>query len=395
MNDILKIIGREQPIFATDLAKHEEQLSSIIADSTFLVIGAAGTIGSAVAREIFARNPKRLLAVDISENNLAELVRHLRSSVGYISGEFKTFCLDALSPEFEALCKSYPAHDYVLNFSALKHVRSEKDPFTLMRLIKTNIFLTKKSLEFANQCGAKKYFCVSTDKATNPVNMMGASKRIMEMFLLKYGQVDVSSARFANVAFSDGSLLHSFRNRVAKRQPISAPSDVKRYFVTETEGAILCLFSTFFGEDRDIFFPKLTADLHLETFDKIALRYLESLGLEGHICENEEEARRSVESLAAKGKWPCSFFKSDTTGEKPFEEFFTETEQVDWERFSEMGIVKNNLSLDDAALSEFEDQILNQLPSKGWNKHTLVDLFMTLVPNFDHEEKNKNLDQKM
>ena len=395
MNDILKIIGREKPIFKSDLAKHEEEIASIIGDSNFLVIGAAGTIGSAVTREIFARNPKRLIAVDISENNLAELVRHLRSSVGYISGKFETYCLDGLSPEFEALCKAYPDFDYVLNFSALKHVRSEKDPFTLMRLIKTNIFLTKNSLEFANQCGAKKYFCVSTDKATNPVNMMGASKRIMEMFLLKYGKVDVSSARFANVAFSDGSLLHSFRNRIAKRQPISAPSDVKRYFVTETEGAILCLFSTFFGQDKDIFFPKLTADLHLETFDKIALRYLESLGLQGHVCESEDEARSRVEELAAQGKWPCSFFKSDTTGEKPFEEFFTGTEEVDWERFSEMGIVKNNLPLDDAALVEFEDQILNQLPSKGWNKRDLVNLFTTLVPNFEHEEKNKNLDQKM
>lgn len=395
MNDILKIIGREKQLFASDLATHEAQMSEIIANSSFLIIGAAGSIGSAVVREIFARDPKRVLAVDISENNLAELVRHLRSSVGYISGEFKTFCLDALSPEFDAFCGNYPSHDFVMNFSALKHVRSEKDPFTLMRLIKTNIFLTKKTLEYANVCGAKKYFCVSTDKATNPVNMMGASKRIMEMFLLKYGKVDVSSARFANVAFSDGSLLHSFRNRLAKRQPIAAPIDVKRYFVTETEGAILCLFSTFFGEDRDIFFPRLTADSHLETFDKIALRFLESHGLVGHPCESEQEARDSVERLAAVGRWPCSFFTSDTTGEKPFEEFYTQAEDVDWERFTEMGIVKNNLLVDKSALVDFEDRVNRYVATKSWTKSDLVTLFSKLLPNFDHEEKNRNLDQKM
>jgi FlaA1/EpsC-like NDP-sugar epimerase len=282
-----------------------------------------------------------------------------------------------------------------MNFSALKHVRSEKDPFTLMRLIRTNIFLTKKTLEFANVCGAKKYFCVSTDKATNPVNMMGASKRIMEMFLLKCGKIGVSSARFANVAFSDGSLLHSFRNRLANRQPIAAPIDVKRYFVTDTEGAILCLFSTFFGEDRDIFFPRLTADLHLETFDKIALRFLESHGYVGHPCESEQEARRSVEQLAAVGRWPCSFFTSDTTGEKPFEEFYTEEEDVNWDRFAEMGIVKNNLLIDENALVDFENQINRYIGSKSWTKSDLVTLFSKLLPNFDHEEKNRNLDQKM
>ena len=395
MIDILKIIGRENQILESDRLRHESEISHLIEDSTFLVIGAAGSIGGAVVREIFARNPKRLFAVDISENNLAELVRNLRSSVGYIPGEFKTFCLDAMSAEFDAFCDAYPSHDYIMNFSALKHVRSEKDPFTLMRLINTNIFLTKKTLEFANECGAKKYFCVSTDKATNPVNMMGASKRIMEMFLLKYGKVNVSSARFANVAFSDGSLLHSFRSRLMKRQPIAAPVDVKRYFVTEAEGAILCLFSTFFGEDRDIFFPKLTADLHLETFDKIALRFLESHGLEGHPCDSEQEARRSVDQLAAVGKWPCSFFSSDTTGEKPFEEFFTETEDVDWQRFSEIGIVKNNLSIDEGALVDFENQIGSYIAGGRWTKSGLVTLFSKVLPNFDHEEKDRNLDQKM
>lgn len=393
--DILKMIGREAPIFDSDLDQREEALSRLISESTFLVIGAAGSIGSAVVRELFKRQPKRLLAVDISENNLAELVRHLRSSDGYISGDFRTFCLDALGPEFDAFCGQWPEHDYVLNFSALKHVRSEKDPFTLMRLIRTNIFLTQRTLKFANQCGAQKYFCVSTDKATNPVNMMGASKRIMEMFLNRDAKIPVSSARFANVAFSDGSLLHSFRNRIAKRQPIAAPNDVKRYFVTDTEGATLCLFSTLFGQDRDIFFPRLTANLHLETFDQIAKRFLKSQGLTAHPCQSEDEARTSVESLAAEKKWPCFFFTSDTTGEKPFEEFFTDTETVDWDSFNEVGIVKNESTASDSDLDQFVDSIDGFLRQGNWSKEDLVRQFTALLPNFNHEEMGRNLDGKM
>ena len=394
-SNILELIGRTKPLFAADLAAHESEIADRISKSKFLVIGGAGSIGGAVVEEIFKRNPQCLHVIDISENNLAELVRTLRSSLGYIAGDFRTFCLDVMSKEFDAFATANNEYDYVLNFSALKHVRSEKDPFTLMRMIRTNIFLTKKSLEFAASCGAKKYFCVSTDKASNPVNMMGCSKRIMELFLLKYGQVPVSSARFANVAFSDGSLLHSYRNRLAKRQPLAAPNDVKRYFVTAPEGAMLCLFSIFFGEDKDIFFPKLTADLHLETFDKIAIRFLKANGYEAVDCESEDVARASVDELSAQGKWPCCFFTSDTTGEKAFEEFFTDKENVNWERFSDMGIVKNDYEFDGTALEAFEAMIEKCLADNHWEKAELVKEFLKLVPNFEHEEKNKNLDNKM
>ena len=232
--------------------------------SSFLVIGGAGSIGQAVVKEVFKRNPKKLHVVDISENNLVELVRDIRSSFGYIAGDFKTYALDIGSIEYDAFIESDGKYDYVLNLSALKHVRSEKDPFTLMRMIDVNIFNTEKTLQQSIDSGVKKYFCVSTDKAANPVNMMGASKRIMEMFIMRKSKdIKISTARFANVAFSDGSLLHGFDQRIKKRQPIVAPNDIKRYFVIPKESGELCLMSCIFGENRDIFFPKLSENSHL------------------------------------------------------------------------------------------------------------------------------------
>lgn len=397
MNEIttLNLLGRSKPLFDSDLNTRSSLISDFVANGKFLVIGGAGTIGSAVVKQLFKRNPKVLHVVDISENNLAEVVRDIRSSEGYIDGDFRTFCIDCRGSEFDAFASANKDYDYVLNFSALKHVRSEKDPFTLMRLVQTNVFATKKTLEFAEHCQAKKYFCVSTDKASNPVNMMGASKRIMEMFLLQRQNTPVSSARFANVAFSDGSLLHSYRNRIAKNQPLVAPTDVKRYFVTDTEGALLCLFSIFFGDDRDIFFPKLTPELNLETFKNIAIRYLESLGFEPHVCDSEDEARSTVNELKAQQKYPCYFFESDTTGEKDFEEFYTEKESVDWDSFKEIGIVKNDFSVPSEKLEAFETDI-NRLYKLGtWNKKEILDSFFGLLPEFVHEEKNRYLDDKM
>lgn len=270
MYKILSLIGRTKELFLDDIADYNEKLEKIVNNSTFLVIGGAGSIGQAVTKEIFKRNPKKLHVVDISENNMVELVRDIRSSFGYIDGEFATFALDIGSWEYDAFIKQDGKYDYVLNLSALKHVRSEKDPYTLMRMIETNIFNTDKTLRQSIEKGTKKYFCVSTDKAANPVNMMGASKKIMEMFVMrKSKQIDVSMARFANVAFSDGSLLHGFNQRIQKQQPIVAPNDIKRYFVTPQESGELCLMSCIFGENRDIFFPKLSENLHLITFLKL------------------------------------------------------------------------------------------------------------------------------
>lgn len=393
---MLKLIGRSSPLFIEDIQKNAVKLSQIVCQSRFLVLGGAGSIGQAVTKEIFKRNPKKLHVVDISENNMVELVRDIRSSFGYIEGDFQTFALDIGSREYDAFIAQDGEFDYVLNLSALKHVRSEKDPFTLMRMIETNIFNTDKTLQQSIDKGVKKYFCVSTDKAANPVNMMGASKRIMEMFVMrKSEQIDVSMARFANVAFSDGSLLHGFDQRIKKKQPIVAPNDIKRYFVTPQESGELCLMSCIFGENRDIFFPKLSENLHLITFAEIAVKYLQNLGYEPHLCANEDEARELAHTLPAQGQWPCLFTASDTTGEKDFEEFFTDQETLDMQRFTNLGIIKNAAEYNSELLSHFENTIESLLNSHVWSKEQIVKLFFEMIPDFGHKETGKYLDGKM
>lgn len=392
----LELIGRETGLFLSDIRRHDAELKVKTASASFLVIGGAGSIGRAVVKEIFARKPRVLHVVDISENNLVELVRDIRSSFGYIDGDFRTFAVDAGSLEFEALFRGEGPYDYVLNLSALKHVRSEKDPYTLMRMVDVNILNTVKTLDMTADGGGKKYFCVSTDKAANPVNMMGASKRIMEMFILRSDTpIPVSTARFANVAFSDGSLLHGFNQRILKRQPIAAPLDVRRYFVTSAESGLLCLMSALLGEHMDIFFPKLEGDLHMITFAEIAERYLRSRGYEPHACETEEEARLKSAELIDKGKWPCYFFKSDTTGEKPFEEFYTSGETVDLERFSSIGVVKSGELGDRGRLDRFFSAVEGMKSAGGWTRNDLIRLFNETIPNFDHLETGKFLDGRM
>lgn len=394
--DILQLIGRDKELFASDLLKHEKELLDVVSDSRFLVIGGAGSIGQAVTKEIFKRNPKKLHVVDISENNMVELVRDIRSSLGYVDGDFRTFALDIGSLEYDAFIKADGGYDYILNLSALKHVRSEKDPYTLMRMIDVNIFNTDKTIKQAIRNGTKKYFCVSTDKAANPVNMMGASKRIMEMFLMRRSEaIPISTARFANVAFSDGSLLHGFNQRIHKKQPIVAPSDVKRYFVTPQESGELCLMSCIFGENRDVFFPKLSESLHLISFADIAIRYLTQIGYEPYLCTSEEEARNLVQTLPKEKKWPCFFTKSDTTGEKDFEEFFTDQEELDLERFANLGVIKNKLNIETAKLNMFEKTINGLRNSGAWSKSEILDVFHTMIPDFAHKETGKYLDSKM
>ena len=394
--DVLNLIGRTSPLFDSDLNGLKDKLRDLVEESRFLVVGGAGSIGQAVTREIFKRNPKALHVVDISENNMVELVRDIRSTLGYIDGEFKTFAIDCGSPEFSTFFQHEGPYDYIFNLSALKHVRSEKDPFTLMRMINVNLFNTVKSLRMAADHGLRNYFCVSTDKAANPVNMMGASKRIMEMFLMRESlSQDISMARFANVAFSDGSLLHGFNQRFGKRQPIAAPNDVKRYFVTPKESGELCLMSGLLGGNRDIFFPKLSEKLHLITFSEIAKKYLEQLGYEPYECETEEEARSKCRELIDQKKWPCYFFNSDTTGEKDFEEFFTDKEELDMDRFSSIGVIKNEPIFEEGKLSYFEKRISEIKKSEGWNREEIVELFHKMIPGFGHKETGKFLDQRM
>jgi FlaA1/EpsC-like NDP-sugar epimerase len=396
MNEILSLIGRRELLFSSDVSNLSKDLKRIVSSSRFLVIGGAGSIGQAVAKEIFKRNPKKLHVVDINENNLTELVRDIRSSFGYIDGDFRTYSLDIGSTEYNAFIKSDGKYDYVLNLSALKHVRSEEDPFTLMRMINVNIFNTDKTIKQSIANGVKKYFCVSTDKAANPINMMGASKRIMEMFLMRRSlDISISTARFANVAFSDGSLLHGFNQRIEKRQPIAAPNDIKRYFVTPQESGELCLMSCIFGENRDIFFPKLSEALHLISFSDIAIKYLKDKGFEPYLCNTEDEARELVKTLPEQGKWPCLFTKSDTTGEKDFEEFYTDKEVLDMSRFENLGVIKNEPKYDENQLNDFEDSIGKIKSSMGWSKKLIVDEFFKMIPNFEYHDNGKYLDGKM
>lgn len=393
---MLSLIGRTQALFTEDIASSSTKLSEVVGNSRFLVLGGAGSIGQAVVKEIFKRNPLKLHVVDISENNMVELVRDIRSSFGYIDGDFQTFALDIGSTEYDAFFKADGQYDYVLNLSALKHVRSEKDPYTLMRMVEVNVFNTDKTLQQCIDAGVKKYFCVSTDKAANPVNMMGASKRIMEMFVMRKSQhINVSMARFANVAFSDGSLLHGFNQRLEKRQPIVAPNDIKRYFVTPQESGELCLMSCIFGENRDIFFPKLSEHLHLITFADIAVKYLQQKGYEPVLCASEDEARELAKTLPDEGKWPCLFTSSDTTGEKDFEEFFTSAETLDMQRFENLGVIKNQLEFDPQLLATFETSIDAMKKNLAWDKDSLVKLFFKMLPDFGHKETGKYLDGKM
>lgn len=394
--NVLNLIGRDKPLFDQDILLHNDEISTLVSSSKFLVIGGAGSIGQAVVKEIFKRNPLKLHVVDISENNMVELVRDIRSSFGYIEGDFRTFILDIGSIEYEAFIRNDGKYDYVLNLSALKHVRSEKDPFTLMRMIEVNILNTIKTIHQSAEKGAKKYFCVSTDKAANPVNMMGASKRIMELFLMRESvKLPISTARFANVAFSDGSLLHGFSQRIQKKQPIVAPVDIKRYFITPQESGELCLMSCLLGENKDIFFPKLSEELHLITFAEIARKFLIDLGLEPFECQSEEEAREKMNNLSNDKKWPCFFSNSDTTGEKDFEEFYMQNEILDLKKFSNLGIIKSQLMFDGFSLDSFLTKIDSYKQNRIWSKKDLLEEFLKILPDFDHKETGKYLDSKM
>lgn len=382
--------------FEQDLQNNSDQINNIIKSSSFLIIGGAGTIGQSVVKELFVRSPKIIHVIDISENNLVELVRDLRSSVGYIKGDFKTFCLDCGSDDFEVFMNQNNGYDYVLNLSALKHVRSEKDPYSLMRMINVNIFNTIKTLKIAEKYGCKNYFCVSTDKATNPANLMGASKRVMELFLLKEAKyIKVSTARFANVAFSDGSLLDGFLNRYDKLQPITAPSDIKRYFIKQQDAGILCIFSSLFGKKNDIFFPKIEKGLELISLEKVARIFLANKGYKVYECENEDEARSKTSDILSKREWPCYFFKSDTSGEKPYEEFFEKNQNIDNTTFETIGIIKNVQNIDHQILENFISRITELKLKNKWFISDFIELFSDTLSNFHHISTGKNLDNRM
>lgn len=398
LNKVLTtVLGREKSFLYEDMEKSRDQIYDSLHNARILVIGAAGSIGSAVVAELIKFSLTGLHLLDISENNLVEVVRQLRSGGSILPRDFKTFTIDFSTLEMNALLIE-EEYDYVLNFSALKHVRSERDPFTLMHLLKVNVIGNARLLDsLSHQTHLKRVFSVSSDKSVRPANLMGASKAFMErIFLSRTNEMSFSSARFANVAFSAGSLLDSFHYRIEKRQPISAPSDVRRFFISHEEAAQLCLLSCFTGNNREIFFPRFRPDKDMMSFADIARVFLEANGYDTLECATDDEALHRMSKMTKDDKlWPCHFSNSNTSGEKMYEEFHDPIEQLDMDRFRTVGVVTHPIyhgkeSLDKAL------QMIYQCRERGsWSKQDLLAAVYTAVPEMNHIETHKNLDQKM
>ncbi len=390
------VTGRETSLFASDIDTHEATLREAISGARIAVVGAAGSVGSAVVKTLLRFQPAALSLIDISENNLVELVRDLRSS-DHVSmpDAFETLPIALGTVEFDRYFKDTEPFDYFFNLSAIKHVRSEKNIHCLMRMLDTNAVHFHDFLQ-ENPYTFRKVFSVSSDKAANPANLMGASKMVMEKVLSAASdRQPYSTARFANVAFSDGSLPFGFLHRIRKHQPLSAPEDVRRYFISHEEAGELCVLSCMLGENRDIFFPKLSTGHHEKTFAQIAIDLLQSLGYETVTCASEDEARRRIPELVPHGQWPCYFFKTDTSGEKGFEEFFTTGEEIDLDRFAQVGVIKSAPLSERAPLEAFLAFCRDAKTDANVTKDDYVRAMRQVVPTLQHVETGKNLDQKM
>lgn len=393
--NIFDIVGRKNPLFEGDLKRHNDEINDLVRSNKFLVIGGAGSIGQAVTKQLFSRSAKLLHVVDLSENYLVELVRDLRSELGYKTKNFDTFSIDCGSKNFGDFMAA-GQYDFVLNLSAMKHVRSENSAFSMLRMLETNVFNAISTYKFADLYGAKKYFCVSTDKAANPANFMGATKRAMEISLMRdCAETPVSGARFANVAFSNGSLLQGFEYRIQKSQPLSTPSDISRFFVSPDEAGIICLFAALLGERNEILFPHNNQEIQLHTFLKIAKSYIRSTGRQGVEFASEDEARCFMKSGDLNKYWPINVFKSDTVGEKPYEEFYTNKEELICNRFIDFASVKFVSDVTDERISNFKDKIY-QVPLIEDNaRDKFLHLIQDFVPTFRHISAEKFLNARM
>lgn len=391
------ITSRSGSMFAVDIEANKEQLKQEIEEKSLLVIGGAGSIGSSYIRAVLPFKPSKLVVVDLSENGLVELTRDLRSTHGmYIPKEYCTYTLNFADPIFERIFREEEGFDIVANFSAHKHVRSEKDKYSVQALIENNVIKAKGLLDLLAEYPPRHFFCVSTDKAANPVNIMGASKRIMEDMIMAYAaKFKVTTARFANVAFSNGSLLDGFVDRIMKRQPLAAPRDVRRYFVSPEESGQICMLACILGRNGEIFFPKLGEE-KMMTFSSICDRFLETLGYEKKECATDEEAKRFASEMLEGSKiYPVVYFNSDTTGEKDYEEFYVSGEKLNMERFNSLGVIEEVSKRPLEEIDAFFVELEAIFASPSFTKEEVVEAIRRFIPNFEHEEKGKNLDQKM
>lgn len=392
------VTERDSSLFAKDIQNNHTALTNAIKDKTLLVIGGAGSIGSSFIKACLPFRPKTLVVVDVNENGLAELTRDLRSSKDlFIPDDYIPYPINYAHYVFEKMFRARGGFDIVANFSAHKHVRSEKDIYSIEELLQNNVLNAKKLLDLLAEFPPQAYFCVSTDKAANPVNIMGASKRIMEDVIFSYSdKFPVKTARFANVAFSNGSLPAGFIERISKLQPISAPNDVKRYFVSPVESGQICMLACMLGKNREIYFPKLEKK-KMKTFSSIATDFLHENGYEVLECISDQDAIDKAEDLKMGGgkKYPVHYSGSDTTGEKGYEEFFTYNEKTDMKQFESLGVVTNRVARPVNEIKDLFSNLENAFSKPNTTKAEIVQILQKFLPNFEHKEKGKNLDEKM